>query len=44
METALMNNAKIVVPTGSDLVNVMSEMGGIVPVKGKDVPPTIVKS
>jgi len=44
METSLMNNAKIVVPTGSDLVNVMSEMGGIVPVKGKDVPPTIVKS
>lgn len=43
METALMNNAKIVVPTGSDLVNVMSEMGGIVPVKGKDVPPAIVK-
>jgi regulator of protease activity HflC (stomatin/prohibitin superfamily) len=44
METSLMNNAKIVVPTGSDLVNVLSEMGGIVPVKGKDVPPTIVKS
>ncbi len=44
METSLMNNANIVVPTGSDLVNVLSEMGGIVPVKGKDVPPTIVKS
>jgi regulator of protease activity HflC (stomatin/prohibitin superfamily) len=43
METALMNNAKIVVPTGSDLVNVLSEMGGIVPVKGKDVPPPVVK-
>ena len=43
METALMNNAKIVVPTGSDLVNVLSEMGGIVPIKGKDVPPPVVK-
>ncbi|MDA9563465.1 SPFH/Band 7/PHB domain protein [Flavobacteriales bacterium] len=33
METALENNSKIVVPTGSDLVNVMGEMAGIVPVK-----------
>lgn len=35
METALKDNAKIVVPTGSDLVNVLSEMGGIIPVKSK---------
>ena len=35
METALKDNAKIVVPTGSDLVNVLSEMGGIIPVKTK---------
>ena len=35
METALKDNAKIVVPTGSDLVNVLSEMGGIVPIRTK---------
>ena len=40
METALKDNAKIVVPTGSDLVNVLSEMGGIIPVKSKtETPP-----
>lgn len=41
METALQNNAKIVVPTGSDLVNVLGELGGIVPIKEKQptVPP-----
>lgn len=33
METALENNSKIIVPTGSDLVNVMGEMAGIVPLK-----------
>ncbi|HOW30671.1 MAG TPA: SPFH domain-containing protein [Bacteroidales bacterium] len=35
LETSLMNNAKIVVPTGSDLVNVLGEMGGILPIKSK---------
>lgn len=35
METALQNNAKIIVPGGSDLVNVMSEMAGIIPLKTK---------
>jgi regulator of protease activity HflC (stomatin/prohibitin superfamily) len=35
METALENNAKIIVPGGSDLVNVMSEMAGIIPLKKK---------
>jgi len=33
MEKSLQNNAKIVVPTGSDLVNVMGELAGIVPLK-----------
>ena len=35
METALKENAKIVVPTGSDLVNVLGEMAGLVPFKNK---------
>jgi len=35
METALKDNAKIVVPTGSDLVNVLGEMAGIIPIKTK---------
>lgn len=38
MENALEKNAKIVVPTGSDLVNVIGELAGIVPImkeKGK---------
>ncbi|WP_319478849.1 SPFH domain-containing protein [uncultured Draconibacterium sp.] len=33
LEASLGNNAKIVVPTGSDLVNVIGEMAGIVPVE-----------
>jgi regulator of protease activity HflC (stomatin/prohibitin superfamily) len=33
METSLRDNSKIVVPTGSDLVNVMGEMGGVLPIK-----------
>lgn len=33
VEKALQANAKIVVPTGSDLVNVIGEMAGVVPVK-----------
>jgi regulator of protease activity HflC (stomatin/prohibitin superfamily) len=35
LETSLSNNAKIVVPTGSDLVNVIGEMAGITPVPSK---------
>lgn len=35
LEKSLSQNAKIVVPTGSDLVNVIGEMAGIVPVKTK---------
>lgn len=32
METALEKNTKIVVPTGSDLVNVIGEMAGVTPI------------
>ena len=35
MEVALKENAKIVIPTGSDIVNVLGEMTGIIPMKGK---------
>ena len=31
LESALENNAKIVIPTGSDLVNIIGDMAGIVP-------------
>lgn len=33
MEKALENNAKIVIPSNSDLVNVVSELAGILPLK-----------
>ena len=33
VEKAMANNTKFVVPVGSDLVNVISEMAGIVPIK-----------
>ena len=33
METALKNNAKIVLPSDSDLVNVIGEMSGVLPLK-----------
>lgn len=35
LESALGENAKIVVPTGSDLVNIIGEMAGVVPLPGK---------
>ncbi len=35
LETSLRDNAKIIVPEGSDLVNVIGEMGGILPLKQK---------
>jgi len=43
METSLKDNSKIVVPTGSDLVNVMGEMGGVIPLKEKppQAPPAL---
>jgi regulator of protease activity HflC (stomatin/prohibitin superfamily) len=37
METALQNNTKIVVPEGSDLINLIGEMAGVVPVVKKEV-------
>jgi regulator of protease activity HflC (stomatin/prohibitin superfamily) len=36
LETSLKENTKFVVPTGSDLVNVLSEMGGILPLRAKE--------
>lgn len=35
VEASLQDNAKIIVPEGSDLVNVLGEMAGIVPLKPK---------
>ncbi|MDR3705716.1 MAG: SPFH/Band 7/PHB domain protein [Paludibacteraceae bacterium] len=35
LETSLENNAKIVVPTGSDLVNIIGEMAGVIPLLKK---------
>lgn len=35
LETSLKDNAKIVVPAGSDLVNVLGEMAGILPLRDK---------
>ncbi|MBF0595737.1 MAG: SPFH/Band 7/PHB domain protein [Candidatus Omnitrophica bacterium] len=36
VENALKSNAKIVVPTGSDLVNVIGEMAGVLPLKSPE--------
>ncbi len=35
LETALNENAKIVIPTGSELVNIIGEMAGVVPIAKK---------
>jgi regulator of protease activity HflC (stomatin/prohibitin superfamily) len=35
LETALQNNSKIIVPENAELVNVISEMAGILPLKAK---------
>ncbi|MCK9243832.1 MAG: SPFH/Band 7/PHB domain protein [Candidatus Marinimicrobia bacterium] len=35
VETALQNNAKIIIPTGSELVNVVGEMAGVLPLEKK---------
>jgi len=35
LETSLQSNTKIVVPTGSDLVNVIGDMAGVAPFPGK---------
>jgi regulator of protease activity HflC (stomatin/prohibitin superfamily) len=39
LETSLANNSKIVVPTGSELVNIIGEMAGILPINKKDPNP-----
>ena len=36
LETALKNNTKIIVPGNSDLINVIGEMAGIIPVEKKE--------
>jgi regulator of protease activity HflC (stomatin/prohibitin superfamily) len=36
IEASLENNAKIVIPTGSDLVNIIGDMAGIVPLKREE--------
>jgi regulator of protease activity HflC (stomatin/prohibitin superfamily) len=41
LEIALKDNAKFVVPEGSDLVNVLGEMAGIIPLKQKDNQETV---
>jgi regulator of protease activity HflC (stomatin/prohibitin superfamily) len=38
LEASLGNNAKIVVPTGSDLVNIIGEMAGVIPLVRKQKP------
>lgn len=35
-EESLRANTKVIVPTGSDLVNVMGEMAGVLPLKAKE--------
>jgi len=36
VETSLEDNAKVVIPTGTDLVNVVGELAGILPLKTKE--------
>jgi hypothetical protein len=35
MESALRDNSKIVIPTGSEVVNVIGEMAGVLPLNNK---------
>jgi len=35
MESALKENAKVVIPTGTELVNIVGEMAGVVPIDRK---------
>lgn len=39
VETALANNAKIVVPSNTELINIIGEMAGIVPIRGNGEAP-----
>ena len=34
-ETVLKNNAKIVIPSGAELINVIGEMSGVLPIPKK---------
>jgi regulator of protease activity HflC (stomatin/prohibitin superfamily) len=36
LETSLANNSKIVIPTGSELVNIIGDMAGVLPLKSKN--------
>ena len=36
LEASLKSNAKIIVPAGSELVNVIGDMAGVLPMKRKD--------
>jgi regulator of protease activity HflC (stomatin/prohibitin superfamily) len=36
LEVSLEHNAKIVIPTGTELVNIIGEMAGIIPIKSKN--------
>ena len=38
VETALQNNAKIVLPADRELVNVIGDLAGVVPIKGRTLP------
>ncbi len=44
METSLQQNAKIVIPTGSELVNIIGEMAGIIPLEKRQGGPSQSKS
>jgi regulator of protease activity HflC (stomatin/prohibitin superfamily) len=43
LETSLKNNAKIVVPSDGQLINVIGEMAGVLPIDKKPVQPPMVK-
>jgi len=44
VEKSLQNNAKIVVPTGSELVNIIGEMAGVLPIVKKEKEEVISKT
>ncbi|HEY5561579.1 MAG TPA: SPFH domain-containing protein [Clostridiaceae bacterium] len=39
IETSLQNNSKIVIPTGTELINVLGEMAGVLPIQKRAVKP-----
>ncbi len=42
-ETALQSNAKIVIPTGTELINVVGEMSGVLPIEKRAAKPHEIK-